>query len=180
MKCPACERENPSKALFCMKCGATLERKCSDCGTEFPEEARFCMKCGKSLVAEATPTIEPQEGAASEAERRQLTLMFCDLVGSTQLSEQLDPEDLREVMRSYQNRVAGEIARYEGHLAKFMGDGVIAYFGYPRAHEDDAERAIRAGLAIVAAMADLGPGETALQVRIGIATGVGRPLKLGP
>ena len=68
MKCPACERENPSEALFCMKCGAKLERKCSHCGTEFPEEARFCMKCGKSLVAEATPTIEPQEGAASEAE----------------------------------------------------------------------------------------------------------------
>ena len=123
-----------------------------------------------SIRPTVTSAQEP-ETLPAEAERRQLTIMFCDLVGSTELSQSLDPEDLREVMRRYQDVVAGEIARYEGHLAKFMGDGVIAYFGYPLAHEDDAERAVRAGLAIVEAMAGLAPGETPLQVRIGIATG---------
>ena len=87
-----------------------------------------------------------------EAERRQLTVMFVDLVGSTALSAMLDPEDMREVICAYQNAVAGEIARFEGHVAKFMGDGVLAYFGWPRAHEDEAERAVRAGLAITAAI----------------------------
>ena len=83
----------------------------------------------------------------AQAERRQLTVMFVDLVGSTALSARLDPEDMREVIRAYQNAVAGEVARFEGHVAKFMGDGVLAYFGWPRAHEDEAERAVRAGLA---------------------------------
>ena len=78
-------------------------------------------------------------------------MMFVDLVGSTALSAGLDPEDMREVIRAYQNAVAGEIARFEGYVAKFMGDGVLAYFGWPRAHEDEAERAVRAGLAIAAA-----------------------------
>ena len=84
------------------------------------------------------------------AERRQLTVMFVDLVGSTALAERLDPEEMGAVLRAYQNAVAGEIARLEGHVAKFMGDGVLAYFGWPVAHEDEAERAVRAGLAIVA------------------------------
>ena len=82
------------------------------------------------------------------AERRQLTVMFCDLVGSTALSARFDPEELREEIRAYQNTVSGIVARYDGFVAKFMGDGVLAYFGYPRAHEDDAERAVRAGLEI--------------------------------
>ena len=75
--------------------------------------------------------------------------MFCDLVGSTALSGRLDPEEMQEVLRAYQNTVAGEIARYGGHLAKFLGDGVLAYFGWPQAHEDDAERAVQVGLAII-------------------------------
>ena len=95
-----------------------------------------------------TDRVSPQAETPPEAERRQLTVMFVDLVGSTALSGQLDPEDLREVIRAYQNAVAGEIARFEGHVAKFMGDGVLAYFGWPRAHEDEAERATRAGLAV--------------------------------
>ena len=80
--------------------------------------------------------------AAPGAERRQLTIMFVDLVGSAALSGRLDPEEMREVIRAYQNAVAGEVTRFEGHVAKYMGDGVLAYFGYPRAHEDDAERAV--------------------------------------
>ncbi|MDX1402194.1 MAG: adenylate/guanylate cyclase domain-containing protein, partial [Kiloniellales bacterium] len=107
-----------------------------------------------------------------EAERRPLTVMFIDLVGSTQLSERLDPEDLRDVIANYQNVVAGEVARYEGHIAKFMGDGVLVYFGYPAAHEDDAERSVRAGLAVTRAVRKIRTlgGET-LGVRIGIASG---------
>src|SRR5215472_15209041 len=108
-----------------------------------------------------------------EAERRQLTIMFCDLVGSTALSVRFDPEELREELRAYQNAVSGVVARYDGFVAKFMGDGVLAYFGYPRAHEDDAERAVRAGLEIAAAVRSLETrGTERLAVRIGIATGL--------
>ena len=96
----------------------------------------------------AEPTATPV--VPREAERRQLTVMFVDLVGSTELSARLDPEDMSALIRAYQNAVAGEITRFEGHIAKYMGDGVLAYFGWPRAHEDEAERAVRAGLAIVA------------------------------
>jgi class 3 adenylate cyclase len=87
-------------------------------------------------------------------ERRQLTVMFCDLVASTALASRLDPEDLREVIGAYHKCVAETIARFDGFVAKYMGDGVLAYFGYPQAHEDDAERAVRAGLAVVEAWAD--------------------------
>jgi hypothetical protein len=108
-----------------------------------------------------------------EAERRQLTVLFCDLVGSTALSVRLDPEEMQEVLRSYQNAVAGEVTRFEGHVAKFMGDGVLAYFGWPRAHEDEAERAVRAGLAIAKAVSQLStPSGESLAARVGIASGL--------
>ena len=108
-----------------------------------------------------------------EPELRQVTVLFCDLVGSTALSAALGPEDMRNLLRGYQDACAGAIARYGGYVAKFMGDGVYAYFGYPRAHEDDAERAVNAGLGIVRAIHDLGEARgRALAVRIGVATGV--------
>jgi class 3 adenylate cyclase len=125
-------------------------------------------------TAEAPPpaTRSPLPRADS-AERRQLTVMFCDLVGSTALSVRFDPEELREEIRAYQNAVSGVVARYDGFVAKYMGDGVLAYFGYPRAHEDDAERAVRAGLEIAAAVRSLETrGTERLAVRIGIATGL--------
>jgi class 3 adenylate cyclase/tetratricopeptide (TPR) repeat protein len=124
--------------------------------------------------APASPSRPPTgTERLSEAERRQLTVMFIDLVGSTALSAQLDPEDMREVIRAYQNAVAGEITRLQGHVAKFMGDGVLAYFGWPRSHEDEAERAIRAGLAVAHAIPRLQtPVGKPLQTRIGIATGL--------
>src|SRR5262249_37933230 len=107
-------------------------------------------------------------------ERRQLTVMFCDMVGSSALSTRLDPEEQREVVSSFQSCCAAEIKRLGGMVAQYLGDGVLAYFGYPIAHEDDAERAVRAGLSLLAAMGDRGSrGQGApLQVRIGIATGV--------
>src|SRR5262245_41975153 len=109
----------------------------------------------------ATPAaVRPQPLPAADpaipaAERRQLTVLFCDLVGSTALSAQLDPGDLREVVRAYQDTCAKVIARFEGHIAQYLGDGLLVYFGYPRAHEDDAQRAVRVGLGIVEALDQL-------------------------
>ena len=124
-------------------------------------------------TASAAEKQEPEHQLHLEAERRQLTVMFCDLVGSTALSERLDPEDMRDILRTYQNSVSGEVARFEGHVAKFMGDGVLAYFGWPAAHEDDAERAVRAGLAITGSVERLAaPTGERLAARIGIATGI--------
>ena len=116
--------------------------------------------------------VSPKTTSTPEAERRQLTVMFVDLVGSTALSRSLDPEDMRDVIRAYQDAVAVEIARFEGHVAKYSGDGVLAYFGWPTAHEDDAERAIRAGLALTQTITKIvAPTGDALATRIGIATG---------
>ncbi len=121
----------------------------------------------------STEPAGPAMPKATEAERRHLTVLFCDLVGSTALSATLDPEDMREVITAYQSCCAGEIARFEGHVAKFMGDGVLAYFGWPKAHEDDAERAVRAGLAVAKVVADLKtPDGARLAARIGVATGL--------
>lgn len=127
-------------------------------------------------ILDAIGSLPADPGAARapvSAERRQLTLMFVDLVGSTDLSRRVDPEELREIMRAYQNTVAGEIARLEGHVAKFLGDGILAYFGWPRASEDAAERAVRAGLAVAAAVSGVSDGAgDLLAARIGIATGL--------
>ena len=121
-------------------------------------------------AAEATPA-DAASAATAEAERRQLTIMFCDLVGSTELAIRLDPEDLRDIITAYHRRVTEVTTRYGGYVSRLIGDGVLAYFGYPLAHEDDAERAVRSGLAIVEAISALGLGQP-LEVRIGIATGL--------
>ena len=105
------------------------------------------------LPASSAPEAAPSH--ADRAERRQLTVMFCDLVGSTELSSRLDPEDLREVIGAYHRAVAEVVAGFDGFVAKYMGDGVLVYFGYPRAHEDDAERAMRAGLGLIDAVGRL-------------------------
>ena len=115
------------------------------------------------------PAIEPK--AHDAAERRQVTVMFSDLVGSTALSARMDPEDLREVIAAYQKCVSETVRRFGGFVAKYMGDGVLVYFGYPQAHEDDAERAVRAGLELIAAVAAL-KAQAPLQTRVGIATGL--------
>jgi class 3 adenylate cyclase len=128
------------------------------------------------LRAEPAAAVEvatPEPAAGTAAERRQLTMMFCDLAGSTALAARLDPEELREVFAAYHRSVAAVVRRFDGLVAKYMGDGVLAYFGFPRAHEDDAERAVRAGLDIVAAIGQLdAPAVGELQVRVGIATGL--------
>ena len=124
-----------------------------------------------AALGAAEATSAPAPAAAGGAERRQLTVMFCDLVGSTSLATRFDPEDLREVIGAYHRCVADTVARYAGFVAKYMGDGVLVYFGYPEAHEDDAERAVRAGLAIIDAVGRLATPEP-LNVRLGVASGL--------
>jgi class 3 adenylate cyclase len=130
--------------------------------------AAVATAAASATVAAARPGIPLQ----SDAERRQLTVMFCDLVGSTALSARLDPEDLRDVVGVYHRAVAEVVGSFDGFVAKYMGDGVLAYFGYPAAHEDDAERAVRAGLGLIDAVGRLDLKSISLQARVGIATGL--------
>jgi class 3 adenylate cyclase len=119
----------------------------------------------------ASTTTATQAAPRDAAERRQVTVMFSDLVGSTALSARMDPEDLREIISAYQKCVAETVQRFGGFVAKYMGDGVLIYFGYPQAHEDDAERAVRGGLELVTAVSAL-KTHAPLQMRVGIATGL--------
>jgi class 3 adenylate cyclase len=129
------------------------------------------LKTGETVAPEFTNENISPVAHPETAERRQVTVMFSDLVGSTALSARMDPEDLREVISAYQKCVAGTVQRFGGFVAKYMGDGVLIYFGYPQAHEDDAERAVRAGLELVAAVGGL-KTHAPLQTRVGIATGL--------
>ncbi len=167
MPCPECQHENPVGARFCNECAAPLQSRCPSCGTENPQNAKFCHQC-------ATPLVGP---GPQGAERRQLTVMFCDLAESTALAGQLDPEDWREVIRAYQTACATVIHRFEGHIAQYLGDGILVYFGYPQAHEDDAQRAVRAGLEILDAIDVLRvriqrEWRLPVAVRLGIRTGL--------
>ena len=191
MTCSECGFENPAGMRFCGECGARLPTRCPVCGFDNPPRAKFCGGCG-TAVAARTPSeaseaagdpksresLTPQtQLATAVAERRQLTIMFCDLVGSTRLSGRLDAEDLREVIRAYQAACEKVTRRYEGHIAQYLGDGVLVYFGYPQAHEDDAQRAVRAGLGILEAVTQLNPTlreqwGVELSLRIGLHTGL--------
>src|SRR5262249_38017419 len=161
MQCPQCQYENRASRRFCAECGAPLPLACPACGFTNEPGEKFCGGCGTPLTGlAAQPAQHPAPSAVQrheeapppaarstpEAERRQLTVLFCDLVDSTMLSSQLDPEELREVVRAYQDTCAKVIARFDGHIAQYLGDGLLVYFGYPLAHEDDAQRAVRAGL----------------------------------
>src|SRR5215467_2489186 len=144
---------------------------------EVPSPPSQTLQQSAIQATEPPQTEPPTEHRSPEAERRQLTVMFCDLVDSTKLSSQLDPEEYREVVRAYQLACTEVIQRYDGHIAQLLGDGLLVYFGYPQAHEDDAQRAVRAGLGILAAMGD--PNKELkrdksiqLTVRIGIHTGL--------
>ena len=143
-------------------------RRPSRASAENAARHREACRCALRIAAACCLT-EPK--AQDTAERRQVTVMFSDLVGSTALSARMDPEDLREVISAYQKCVAETVQRFGGFVAKYMGDGVLVYFGYPQAHEDDAERAVRAGLELVAAVGDL-KTHAPLQTRVGIATGL--------
>jgi class 3 adenylate cyclase/tetratricopeptide (TPR) repeat protein len=188
--CPSCGSDIALDNRFCPQCGTAQALACAACGHANAAGSRFCAQCGAKLGdAAAAPSpaptsAAPQPGARPQnaAERRQLTVMFCDLVGSTALSTQLDPEDLREVIAAYHKGAADTVGRFGGYVAKYMGDGVLVYFGYPEAHEADVENAVRAGLALVDGIGRLlaAPQHPALggdkaghhQVRVGIATGL--------
>jgi class 3 adenylate cyclase/tetratricopeptide (TPR) repeat protein len=176
VRCTTCDKDNPADALFCQGCGRRLELNCPACAAVNSGDANFCKKCGTRLTADSSPTTlsaeaEPHGGPTGE--RRHLTVLFCDLVGSTGIASQLDPEEWRETVAGYHRSVAEAITRFGGHVAKYLGDGVMAFFGYPQAHDNDAERAARAGLAIIEAIAKLNqrPGRTRLSARIGIHSG---------
>ncbi len=165
--CPACGFENPGGFKFCGECGAKFD-------------ARFGSS--DNISAPAISTIETLDG--NIAERRQLTVMFCDLVDSTQLSDYLDPEDLREVIHHYQKACGEIVHRYDGHIAQFLGDGLLVYFGFPHAHEDDARRAAISALEMINAIKALNraftlPKNHTLAVRIGINTGLVVTSELG-
>jgi class 3 adenylate cyclase len=182
MECPNCRTELAGGQRFCMECGAPLAALCPSCSNLNPPSAKFCGDCGAKLggstmpAARLAPSREPKLPTSS-AERRQLTVMFCDLMDSTPLSEQLDPEDLREVVRAYQQTSAEVIQRFDGHIAQLLGDGLLVYFGWPQAHDDDAQRAVQGGLGIIEAMDTLNTRlerdkGLRLGIRVGIHTGL--------
>ena len=172
MICSQCRFENPPGMRYCGGCGGSLVPGCSQCGAEVPTGFRFCGHCGAAVAADQ----DVPEVLTDNAERRQITVMFCDLVESTELSVRVDPEVLRDVIRAFQKAAATIVEGYGGHIAQYLGDGLLIYFGFPRAHEDDAERAVLSSLETVAAIAELSreletSRHISLQVRIGVHTG---------
>jgi class 3 adenylate cyclase/tetratricopeptide (TPR) repeat protein len=186
MTCPTCGTVNDSGRKFCMECGARLAATCPSCGAPNAPAAKFCGECGTSLAVAAPsqaldagnlPAGQGAAGAAPDApgsggerssERRLVSVLFADLVGFTALADGRDPEDTRELLSSYFDLAREVIARYGGSVEKFIGDAVMAVWGAPVAREDDAERCVRAGLELVAAVQGLRPG---LQARAGAVTG---------
>jgi class 3 adenylate cyclase/tetratricopeptide (TPR) repeat protein len=177
MECPKCHAENSKGRRFCAECGVPLAIACLDCGFANDPGAKFCGGCGVALDPAAVSFADSRHKRETlEPERRHLTVMFCDLVGSTTLAERVDPEELHTLLAQYQDICAEMIHRYDGHIARYVGDGLLVYFGYPKAHEDDAQRSVCAGLDIVEAIHDLeteiADPNVNLAVRIGIVTGL--------
>ena len=162
MKCPRCKRENPPQAKFCLECGAHLAFTCVQCGTELPADAKFCLQCGQPISASSAAQSElpspeaytPKHLAekiltsksALEGERKQVTVLFADLKGSMELLADRDPEEARKLLDPVLNHMMEAVHRYEGTVNQVMGDGIMALFGAPLAHEDHAVRACYAAL----------------------------------
>ena len=173
MICPNCGAENPAGKRFCGDCGTALAVVCATCGAENPPEKRFCGDCGSPLSAALDPAPARATREAPVAERRLVTVLFADLVGFTPLSESRDAEEVRELQSRYFDAVRRLIELYGGTVEKFIGDAVMAVWGTPVATEDDAERAVRSGLDLIAAVAALGDdaGVPELRARVGVLTG---------
>jgi class 3 adenylate cyclase/tetratricopeptide (TPR) repeat protein len=198
MRCPSCGFDNPEGMNFCGRCGTKLTPRCPQCGFENPAGFAFCGKCGTSLTGQAPP-LQPQPLAprprvlqsytprhlaekiltarsALEGERRQVTVLFADLAGFTTMAEKLDPEEVHQIMDHCFERITAEVHRFEGTINQYTGDGVMALFGAPIAHEDGPRRAVHAALGIQRALREYGQELQAergllLQMRIGINTG---------
>jgi class 3 adenylate cyclase/predicted ATPase len=175
MRCPTCEADSPDAARFCPSCGSRLKATCPSCGADAPPTARFCAFCGGALP-DADETPAPPEHPAEPtalAERRRISVLFVDLVDFTALAESMDPEDVRSVQARYFEVARSVVATYGGTIEKFIGDAVMAIWGAPSAHEDDAERAVRAALAIVYAVDRIGGAAAGrpLHARAAVATG---------
>lgn len=183
MKCKSCGTIVRQGQRFCEACGATVERKCHDCGALASPSARFCGTCGSILPVETPASSqraardETTSQTSSQGERRQLTVLFADVVGATTMSGRLDPEALRELLLAYQQVCVKCVNSYGGNVHQYAGDGVLAYFGYPVAHDNDAQAAVLAGLDIVEGIRRLAAdqlqrGEEEISVRIGVHTGM--------
>src|SRR5678816_2207919 len=181
MPCQSCQATLPRGAKFCIECGAAAPSVCTGCGFTNLAQAAFCAECGVRLVAARRDKVNPAHAQPSPAadpqlvpsvERRQLTVLFCDLVGSTPLSSRLDPEELRDVIAVFYTCVADTVAQFGGHVSRYMGDGALIFFGYPHAFEDNAARAVRGALTLVSSVAKLDVRTERLSVRIGISTGL--------
>ena len=177
MKCPGCGAVNPPEHSACRQCEIPLPSLCGHCGFVCDAKSRFCGGCGTALQPVAgrsggLPARATFTQRSAAAQRRHLTVMFCDLVGSTDLSLRIDPEELSAVLRQYRRVCKQLVGRYNGFVARYTGDGLLAYFGYPAATAHDAERAVRAGLDIIDSIRklQLGP-QLALHTRIGVASG---------
>ncbi len=173
MNCPVCGVRARSGARFCTACGARLPAVCPECGRQAELSDRFCSDCGAALPEPPAPARPAPADAIGE--RRRVTVLFSDLVNSTGIAAQMDPEEWRELSAEYQRTVAAVVRRFGGHVDKYLGDGLLVYFGFPEAHENSPERAVRAGLEIIEAVKARGAAardkSTQLAVRVGIHTG---------
>ena len=189
--CPACSAANPAEAKFCGSCGEVLAASCPRCGHRNPTDGSFCLDCGSAL---ATPALGPAlaspktytpaslaakilaDSPAQAGERKQITVLFADVAGFTSISERLDPEETRAMMQRAFAVMLEEVHRYEGTVSQFLGDGMLALFGAPIAHEDHAQRAIRAGLGMQQALssyrAELAERGIEFRIRVGLHSGV--------
>ncbi len=187
MKCPNCKANNLVTGRFCTQCGARFPIICPRCGGSIVAGSEFCGECGANLStvalpqsshdvsadAESSRSVEVPNGITPGGERRHLTVLFCDIVESTALAKLLDPEDLGDITSTYYEHCGNAIEHFDGVIASYLGDGIMALFGYPRAHEDDAERAIHAALKIIDVVKTfVSKKHPAIRVRIGIATGI--------
>src|SRR5689334_9848095 len=152
MWCSNCAIEVAEQKKFCGQCGSAVVQRCPACAAANPASSKFCGECGTKLRADPSAAVARD---SRPIERRQLTVLFCDLVGSTALSARLDPEDFSAIIADYRRCISETVARLDGFVARHHGDGAVVFFGYPQAHEDDAERAVQASLALVQAVSAL-------------------------
>jgi class 3 adenylate cyclase len=171
MNCPVCNHENRPGAKFCEECGAPLERQCSSCGAELRPTAKFCDECGTPTGAATGPTRSPEAATAASA-RKVVTVVFADLVGSTALHQRVDAESARRLMERYYEVLRLAVEEHGGTVVKLLGDGVMAAFGVPQVAEDDAIRAVRAGVAMQEAFALLAGEQSSALAEVGLRIAV--------